>query len=257
MSFNKFYSLSQKQAIILAKKYRKRVPENDLRLFISLLKEAGLPEIETIAENYLLETPKFHKYLLQLKTFLEKRTSFYLKQLYNLLTHESRINSDRASVIFIYGTKHSLARAYLGVEIYKQYNLPIIISDTEFSGWYKEYLIKKKIPENMVFEEKQGRNYIENAYYSIKLSLENNISLKGIILITASLVSLRAMLITNIFLNPDSFLYSCPLHLDPTNPEKDPTSPQNWYRNEKGIKTFLSEIIKLYLLTDEGLLKQT
>jgi hypothetical protein len=256
MDFKKIYSKPQKEAIRLAKKYREQVPEVNLELFVSLLKEAGLPEIETIAKSYFLENPEFCKYLLQLKTFLEKQPPSYLKKLYDFLTPENRINSNRASVIFIYGTKHSLARASLGVEIYKKYNLPVIISDKECSGWYKQFLIKKRIPNNKIFEEKQGRDYIENAYYSIKLASENNISLRGIILITASLVSLRALLMTKIFLKPNSILYSCPVHIDPTNPLGDPTSPEEWYKNEKGIKIFLSEIVKLYLLVKENLLKQ-
>jgi hypothetical protein len=68
------------------------------------------------------------------------------------------------------------------------------------------------------------------------------------------LVALRAKLTNQIFLPEEVKIYSFPVEYDPTNPQ-DPTSPQNWYKNEVGVLIFASEVAKLYIMKEEGLLK--
>lgn len=254
MNFRKFYSSTQKQAIIICKKNQKQIPEIELNEFFDLFNKAGLPKIEKLTEDLLLNKPKLKEYIFKLINFFNSQSQNLINRFYNLLTPKEIFNNANGLIIFIYGTKKSLARAIFGAEIYKKQNLPIIISGKEETEDYKKMLIKNKVLEKDIFIEKQGRNFIENAYYSIKLAKENALPLNKIVLITASLVALRALLTTQIFLPKEIKIYSLPIEYDPINPN-DPTGPKTWYKNNLGVEVFLSEIIKLYIMKKEGLLK--
>ena len=254
MKFRNFYSQTQKRAINICKNNRKQIPYVKLNDFFKLFNKSKLPKIETLTEIMLSQNPKLKIYINKLIYFFANSPSNFANKFYHLLTPKMDINNVKGSIIFIYGTSKSPARAVFGVNVYKKQSLPIIISGKKESKIYKKILIENGLPKRDIFEEKQGRNFIENAYYSIRLAQKNKIPLNKIILVTASLVALRGILTTQIFLSKKIKIYSCPVEYDPTN-LNDPTSPENWYKNDLGIQIFLSEIVKLYIMREEGLLK--
>ena len=254
MKFKNFYSQTQKEAINICKNNLKQAPYIKLNNFFELFNKSGLTRIETLTEIILSQNPKLKIYTNKLIHFFANSPSDFANKFYHLLTPKDDINNVKGSVIFIYGTNKSLARAVFGVNVYKKHPLPVIVSDKKESKNYKKILIENGFPKRDIFEEKQGRNFIENAYYSIRLAQKNKIPLNKIILVTASLVALRGVLTTQIFLSKKIKVYSCPVEYDPIN-SNDPTSPENWYKNNLGIQIFLSEIVKLYIMREEGLLK--
>jgi hypothetical protein len=254
MNLRKFYSPIQKEGIIIAKNNKIQIPKVKLAEFFDLFHKTGLPKIEKLAKILLLNKAELKKYISKLINFFANQPGNFINQFYNLLTPKEKFNGINGSVIFIYGTGKSPARAIFGAEIYKKQKIPIIMSGKKEVENSKKILIKNGVLERDIFEEKQGRNFIENAYYSIRLAKEKGFPLDKIILVSASLVALRAFLTTQIFLPKETIIYSLPVEYDPTNPN-DPTSPENWYKNNLGIEVFLSEIIKLYIMKKEKLLK--
>jgi uncharacterized SAM-binding protein YcdF (DUF218 family) len=255
MKFRKLYSQELVESIALCQENRKDVPSINLDPFLKLFSNASLPKIETLAKRLLSsQKPKLKIYIHKLINYLSTQPLNAISEFYQLLTPKDSIENLNSSVIFIYGTSRSPARILFGAEVYKKQPSPVIISDFEKAKDFSKILVEKGVYKKDIYEESQGRNFIENAYFSIKLAQENKIPLNNIILISASLVALRAKLTTQIFLPETTRVYSFPVEYDPTNPQ-DPTSPQNWYKNELGVITFISEIIKLYIMQEEKLLK--
>ena len=254
MKFEHLYSRAQKEGMELCKNNQKQIPALDLKKFVELLNNADLPEMTLVTEAMILRKPEVERYVDKLINFFKDKSSDFIVKFYQLLTPKENIKDVRGSIIFIYGTYKSTARAEFGAKLYQEQNLPIIISDNKESAEYKRVLLKNGVSPKDIFEEKQARNFAENAYYSVKLALYNRLALNKITLVTASIVALRGLLTTQIFLSPESQIYSAPVEYDLSS-FNDPTSPENWYKNKLGIQTFLSEIVKLYIMKEEGLLR--
>ncbi len=221
----------------------------DLSVLIRFLSEVGIDDLEKIINN----NEKFGKVVVKIKDYLLKMSDDKRNELYKLLTPIDF--GENIKAYFVYGTNKSMARAHYAVEVYKMKLAPVVVSDMDVDNEYVDILKKGGVKNSDIFREGMGANFIENAYNSIKIVRENNLDLDQIGVISASLVALRAKLMTQIFLPKNSRIYSLPVEIDKSNPIEDPTSPENWYKNNKGVSVFLSEIIKLYTLKEFGILK--
>lgn len=237
----------QKEQIDFCKRNQISKPKVDLSLLIQVLAETGLPQIEKIISNQ----ENLPEYVLKLKKFFDKQSKDYLNKLYKFLTPTDNI--ENVSVYFIYGTNKSTARAEYGAKLYQTCPTNIILTDKDIIPEYKKILLENNIKEKDIFIEPKAGNFIENAFYSIKTAKDNNLSLAKVAVVSASLVALRACLTTKMFLSPNAKIYSAPVEIDLLDIENDPTSPDNWYKNDLGIKMFLLEVIKLYVLQKEGI----
>ncbi len=237
----------QKEQIDFCKRNQVFTLKVDLSLIIQVLIDAGLPQIEKI----ISDQKSFPKYILNLKKFFENQSKDSLNELYNFLTPKDNI--ENVSVYFIYGTNKSTARAEYGAKLYNSCPAGIILTDKDITPEYKKVLLANGVEKKDILIESEANNFIENAFYSIKKAKDNNLSLAKVVVISASLVALRAYLTTKVFSVSDAEIYSVPVEMDLSNIENDPTSPNNWYRNDLGIKMFLSEVIKLYVLQKEGI----
>ena len=237
----------QKEQIDFCKRNQIFVPQIDLSFIIQVLTDAGLPQ----TKEMILNKENLSKYILNLKKFFNKQSKDYLNKLYKFLTPANDV--ENASVYFIYGTNKSIARVKYGAKLYNSHPANIVLTDKDITIEYKKVLLENGVKEKDIFIEPEAGNFIENAFYSIKMAKKNNLSLVKVAVVSASLVALRALLMTKIFLSSAGEVYSTPVERDITNIENDPTSPENWYKNDLGIKMFLSEVAKLYVLQKEGI----
>ena len=169
-----------------------------------------------------------------------------INELYNFLTPVDE-NKD-FSTYFVYGTKKSFARALFAAELYKINQVPVVVSDKDVVDEYVKVLKEGGLKDFDIFEESKGSNFVENSFNSISVAKENNLSLDKVGLVSASLVALRAQLMTQLFLTKEFIVCSLPVETDSVNPFDDPTSFDNWFKYDKGVSVFLSEIVKLYFL---------
>jgi hypothetical protein len=252
MDFKNLYNQEEKKQIIFAKKYRKRVVSIELDTFLKFFHSCGFSDFELVIKDILSNRKRINYYTSNILRNLKNFSKEYIDKIYSSLTPRDSIkNIPKNSLIFIYGS-NSDARAIFGSEIYNHFKVPVVVSGKGESERYRRVLIENNILEKDIFEEKNAKNFIENAFYSIELAKEKRILQENIILITASLVSLRALKTTEIFLKEKTKIYSLPIEFD-YNIKEDPTSPDNWFKNDIGIQTFLSEIMKLYLMKKEGI----
>jgi len=109
------------------------------------------------------------------------------------------------------------------------------ICESEFQ---KRHLIKKGVPENIIYSEKKSTNTKENAEFAFKIAKKFNLNTKRIILISKTYHA-RRMLMTY----KKIFPYS-KIEIVPTIDERNITS-ENWYKSKKKRDKVFEEIEKI------------
>jgi hypothetical protein len=146
----------------------------NLEPFFELFNNAGLPKIEILIENYLsqklISKIKSRIYINKLINYLDNQPLDFINRLYQLLTPKDSIKNLNNLAIFIYETSGSPARVLFGAEVYKKWPSPVIISDFEKAKDFSKILVEKGVSKKDIYEESRVRNFIENAYFSIKLA---------------------------------------------------------------------------------------
>lgn len=155
---------------------------------------------------------------------------------------------EKADVILVPGGSHKelMERA---AELYHKgyanyilpsgsYNKKIPEFESEFD-FLKEIAIKLGVPESAILKENHATNTFENGEYSYEVLLENEISLKKVILVCKNYHSRRAFMTYKIHF-PDDVIFIVQPIVDGKN-----ISKHNWYHDKNKTSIVMNEVLKI------------
>lgn len=172
---------------------------------------------------------------------------------FNFLSPRDEDPGDGA--LLAYGAGGS-ARPVQAAELYARARRPVIVSDADPAVQKKFGLVLREngVADTDIITESHARNYLENAYYSLALVAGRFPHAGAVTVVTESLVARRALVATRIYAPAAMALASYPMLTDPKDPENDPTSPDNWYASELGMRLLIGEIAGFELYRRFGLI---
>lgn len=164
-----------------------------------------------------------------------------------------RDDDPKTGVLLVYGAGGA-ARPKQAAELYAYAPRPVIVSDGDPAVREKfgRILAERGVQPDDIHYETQARNYLENAYYSLRI-LRERFSDEAAVIVTESLVARRALVATQMYADGQP-LVSYPMLTDEDGPVNDPTSPNNWYGTELGMKLLIGEMAAFALYERFGLI---
>lgn len=212
--------------------------------FIELAHEAAESSVQELPKTQL---EVFGRVLLAMDPGLRGR-------LFDFLTPADELAGP--GVILAYGAAGG-GRARQAAGVYSREKGPVVVTDAapDVQQRFGEVLLERGVAAEDIWRENKARNYLENAYYSMKLISERDMQPERLYVVTESLAALRGVLATRCFSPEGVDVLSTPLVRDAENPGTDPTTPDNWSTTGTGQRMCLREILKLHLFDELELIR--